>query len=339
MNEQGLVLGQFPEWVEKARKANRATSRSIEKRADKANAVLGPGLRLFNSYFKGRSYNPLDLLDNLTRWLLEARDETEALIRANMAARWSKEPDRIPSSVANSLKRSAGTNYQALVSYALAKFLYEVDSAWYLRAPVPAEFRESLAVTFTAGIQEVPEDQLNVSDSGSEDLSSAGESASSHSSTARVQPDVDVLLRNAGWQPTTGVAEPVVLLSVKTSLADRGGQAARWKIYFDLATRPCPHLELMGCAYQKLGIKMENADRYNITHGIVTANIYKYRFHDERYHEGELNTGQTRSNTYMFGLKLTTRNDAKANTPPDWRQFPYIVDVLNSLSVQYSLPV
>jgi hypothetical protein len=337
MTKQGQLIEQFPDAVEKARKANLTTVRSIEKRAGKPNAVLGPGLRLFNSFFAGRTYHPPELLDNLTRWLLEARDETEALIRANMQARWATEPDRIPGSVANSLKRSAGTNYQALVSFALAKFLYETGSSWYLRAPVPPEFRESLAVTFTAGIQEEPSEDASASASEDADTGGEGGDGTESTSVARVQPDVDILLRNAAWAPAAGVAEPVVLLSVKTSLADRGGQAARWKIYFDLATQPCPYLEQAGCAYQKLGISMGNASLYNITHGIVTANIYKYRFHDARYHAGELNSGQTRSNTYMFRLKLTTRNDGRARTPSDWNQFPFIVEVLNSLSDQYGL--
>ena len=83
---------------------------------------------------------------------------------------------------------------------------------------------------------------------------------------------------------------------------------------------------------------MQNPDRYDIRHGIVTANIYKIQFHDERYKKGELSSGQTRSNTYMFELKLTTRNDGLAETPPDWRQFEYVADLIREISAQHSLP-
>jgi hypothetical protein len=51
----------------------------------------------------------------------------------------------------------------------------------------------------------------------------------------------------------------------------------------------------------------------------VTANIYKINFHDVRHHVGELSSKQTQSNTYMFELKLTTRNDGIATTPRDWK--------------------
>ena len=83
---------------------------------------------------------------------------------------------------------------------------------------------------------------------------------------------------------------------------------------------------------------MANHDKYEIQHGIVTANIYKINFHDERYKKGELSSGQTRSNTYMFDLKLTTRDDGVAETPPDWRQFGETAQVLIDLSRRHSLP-
>jgi hypothetical protein len=114
--------------------------------------------------------------------------------------------------------------------------------------------------------------------------------------------------------------------------------AARWKIYFDLATHPCPHVGEKGCAYERLGISMGNPDRYEITHGIVTANIYKYQFRVERYRRGELDSRQTQSNTYMFDLKLTTRSDSEATTPADWHQFTHIARVLRDLSRKHGLP-
>jgi len=333
-----LLFPQEP--VAQAKRANLAIIKKIDGRAKKKDSVLGPCIREYIAYFQNHSYEPIQLLDNLTRWLVEARIETEAVILANMKARYPDKPESIPGAVANSLKRSAGTNYQALVSYALARFLVEVDSAWYLAHPVPKEFREALAITFTAGISESPDEEQDKHTTGDVDKSekeTEAEDSEETASIARVQPDVDILLRNVSWPMESREAEPVVLLSVKTSLADRGGQAARWKTYFDLATRPCPYIQKPDCAYRLLGISMENASQYNILHGIVTANIYKLNFRDVRYQEGELNTGQTRSNTYMFELKMTTRNDAKAKTPTDWRQFPQVQYVLNSLSEKYNL--
>lgn len=81
---------------------------------------------------------------------------------------------------------------------------------------------------------------------------------------------------------------------------------------------------------------MENAQLYDIRHGIVTANIYSMGNKDLDYREaGELNNQQTRSNTYMFNLKLTTRDDSKAQTPTDWKQFEYIVEFLAAVSAEF----
>lgn len=325
----------------KALAANQALINIIEKKSRGKSEVSGPIIRDFKAHFENSIHQPIDLLNDLTRWLIGARKETESLIRANMEEKWSKrqELERIPSSVANSLRRSAGTNYQLLISYALARFLAATNSAWYVQKPVPKEFAESLSITFTAGIDIEPTEELV--DQEQEVLVEQHTTSTNDVgkySVARVQPDVDILLRNASWKNQPNLAEPVILLSVKTSLVDRGGQAARWKIYFDLATHPCPHKEqFKDCAYDQLGISMENADSYHITHGIVTANIYKYSFHDSKYHTGELASGQTRSNTYMFELKLTTRNDGKARTPSDWRQFPHIKILLDDISKKYSL--
>ena len=46
--------------------------------------------------------------------------------------------------------------------YALAVYLSQVDSCWYLQHPVPKEFREALAIVFDAnvdlGVVDVVED-------------------------------------------------------------------------------------------------------------------------------------------------------------------------------------
>ena len=320
---------------ENAKRQNQKLIRQLEKRAEPSDAVLGPCLTGYKAFMgQNAGKPPIYFLENMTRWLLEKREKTEKLIRETMKARWTYEPDRIPSSVTNSLRRSAGTNYQALLSYALAQYLLRTESAWYVQQPVPKEFREALVIKFTGGIP-----TQSQSDDSAESEDQEDEEDAAHSpDVARVKPDVDILLRNASWDEQSQQPEPVVLLSVKTSLVDRAGMAARWKMYFDLATHPCPHVDKLGdCAYGRLGIVMENANLYHIHHAIVTANIYKYWFQDERYKQGELESGQTRSNTYMFELKFTTRDDDLAVTPSDWYQFPHITEVLAGISNTHGL--
>lgn len=351
---------------DRAAAANRSHLKKIEKRANESGAVLGPCVQDYLLQTK-KVEDPIDLIHNLTGPLLSAFPTTRALIEEKMKARWVKNPERVPMSVVNSLRRSAGTNYQGLVSYALARYLIETASTWYLQHPLPAQFKESLAIRFTAGLshsEQVQEHAAGPGEGGSH-LSRLGPEKTEPGETLiaealglaeedfdetavvegkepeealetevegafLVSPDVDILLRNAGWDPSSSHPEPVILLSIKTSLADRAGAAARWKTYFDLATNPCPHRAVSGCVYTRLGISMDNAEKYSILHGIVTANIYKFQFHDVRYRKGELASGQVRSNTYMFDLKLTTRNDGIAETPSDWQQFPAIAEVLGS---------
>lgn len=328
--------------------ANAAFIQSIEKRIRKPDSVIAPCIKAYKSNFQGQ-YQPTDLLDNLTSWLINALDETTALIQRVMEERWKDAENKeakIIKSVGNSLRRSAGTNYQGLVAYALARYLLETNSAWYLQHPVPKELSQALAIIFTADVPVQPEEKEAIAEKDEsleeDEILEKGDGVklkeAEEAAIVQVQPDVDILLRNTAWIPQANQAEPVVLLSVKTSLVDRAGMAARWKTYFDLATHPCPHEEEEDCVYRRMGIKMENADQYDILHGIVTANIYKINFHDVRYHTGELNTAQTKSNTHMFQLKLTTRNDGIAITPQTWNQFPYIAEVLERRSQQHGLP-
>ncbi|MFE9248227.1 hypothetical protein [Streptomyces sp. NPDC007088] len=313
--------------VDISKKNNLAVISRIGKRAEDAEGVLGPCLRAYCDQVS-QAANPQELLSNLTAPLLAAFDETRLGIERRMREKWRHDPERVQSSVTNSLRRSAGTNYQALVTYALAKYLHTVGSAWYVQHPVPKGLQQSLAIVFGAGV-----DDADVI----EDVADGEEGSDVAPSEYVVAPDVDVLLRNAAWVEGES-GEPVILLSVKTSLADRAGMAARWKTYFDQATQPCPHSREPGCAYTRLGISMPNAGRFAITHGIVTANIYKINFHDSRYRVGELSSGQTRSNTYMFDLRLTTRDDGIAFTPSDWAQFPTIVEELKIHSQRHGLP-
>lgn len=288
-----------------AKSYNTELVKKLENRAfSKEDARFGPCLRSYLACYEGRSYAPVDLLANLTGPLLKALPDTDTVIRKSMEEKWQGKLNaavELPRSIANSLRRTAGTNYQGLVSYALAKYLLETDSAWYISHPVPKEFKAALVITFTGGIPVQQDEEQNI-DSEEENLDAENpkdQRDSSSSTAATVQPDVDVLLRNFAWQPDNGTAEPVVMLSLKTSLVDRAGMAARWKIYFDLATQPCCHQNEEDCAYRRLGIYMENANHYAIHHGIVTANIYKFNYSDTRYRVGELTSRQTQSNTYV----------------------------------------
>jgi hypothetical protein len=299
--------------VTSAKDHNLAVLKNIEKRAFGENAVLGPCLKSYIENLESKD-NPTaeDYLGNLTKWLLEAKEITEKMIQESMKKKWVDDPERVFSSVANSLRRSAGTNYQSLVSYALAKYLYDTNSHWYLHYPVPRDFRESLAIIF--GLPTESEEE-----------------AANSPVDVKVQPDVDILIRNELWDASKGGREPLLLLSIKTSLVDRAGMAARWKTYFDAAQTLCDD-----CS-KKLGIHLQQADDFEVNHGIVTANIYKYFFHDKSYQKGELESGQTKSNTYMFELKFTTRDDGIAVTPEGWRQFQDVIGVLKQLSIKHSL--
>ncbi|HJT54865.1 MAG TPA: hypothetical protein VJ761_00110 [Ktedonobacteraceae bacterium] len=309
-----------------AERTNLALMKRAKARAVKEGSVLGPCLREYLSLYE-EEYSPSELLSNLTGPLVRAFEETKSVIESNMFIKWNGDADMIARSVPNSLRRSAGTNYQTLVSYALARYFVETKSEWYISHPVPPEFKQALSISFTAGIAIQPEEKQ-----------AEGEEDAESPSSVKVQPDVDILLRNAAWPSEPDNAEPVLMLSVKTSLVDRAGMAARWKTYFDLANHPCSHQNERDCAYSRLGIQMENADKYDIHHGIVTANIYKLNFHDRSYRKGELATAQTRSNTHMFNLKLTTRDDDEAETPRGWHQFPYVIQVLEDISRTCNLP-
>ncbi len=340
-----------------AKKHNEKIISGRERLANSASGVFAPCLNAYLARLPPTlptSHADLArvLLNNLTGPLWQSYPVTLKSITARFEQKWKSRPPqeraaKVASSVANSKKRSAGTNFQSLVSYALARYLYATDSSWYIHFPVPKEFTESLAITFTGGIppqpQEAEPELLPDEKEAIEEIAAVGptgdeteESEEPQTTLAKVNPDVDILVRNANWRQAQGKREPIVLLSVKTSIIDRGGSAARWKMYFDLASDPCPHICQEGCVYAKLGIQMENADKYDIRHGIVTANIYSMGNKDLDYREaGELNNQQTRSNTYMFNLKLTTRDDATAQTPADWKQFEYLVDFLSAISAEF----
>lgn len=290
---------------------NRANVANIERRAEPADAVLHACLA---SYRQSLADCPdLHPLSNLTHHLVSTVEGTAAAIRTRMEIKWAGHAEaaqRVESSVTNSLRRSAGTNYQSLVSYAISRWLLASRSSWYVTFPVPVDWGRSLAIKFTGGVEGVESDTLVKDD----EFSAFAEEGSA----VVVKPDLDVLLRNAVWDPASGDPEPVLVLSVKTSLADRAGSAARWKTYFDLVTQPCEHVCEPTCAYRRLGIELANTPNIAIVHGIVTANIYKINSDPYFARWGELRTNQARSNTFMFDLRFTTRDDNEDVMAPGW---------------------
>lgn len=305
---------------------NQAFVTRLEKRASLPDAVSRACLY---SYIQRLSDNTDEHpLHDLTRHLTGTSDETQREIRRRMTAKWEGHPtaaQKIESSVTNSMRRSAGTNYQGLVSYAIAAHLASRQSSWYVVHPVPDEWAHMLSIAFTGGIEpHASEDDLEVPIEVRNSVS--------------VKPDLDILIRNAGWEAGRKGNEPVLLLSVKTSLADRAGSAARWKTYFDLVSKPCEYACEDLCAYQRLGITLANAPAIHITHGIVTANIYKVNSDPYFARYGELRSNQSRANTFMFDQRYTTREESAEVMADGWESLIGLVAWLAETSAEYDIP-
>ena len=325
--------------------AARYNSRALAllgKRVDKEGSVLKYCIEDYLARPTNTDEHPLD---NLTRHLLDTFDATHASIRVRMQARHNGKTNAaalIESSVRNSLMRSAGTNYQGLVTYALAAHLRDSQSAWFVQHPVPKAFGQSLSIRFTGGVVINPEEIQAAADPDEDPLLDEvieEEEVELEDASVTVAPDLDILLQNAAWVPQPDTPEPILLLSVKTSLADRAGSAARWKNYFDIVTSPCAHLGEDDCAYRRLGIELANTPNVAITHGIVTANIYKVNSDPKFAEFGELRTQQARSNTFMFELRYTTRNENEKVMAPGWERLSQLPGWLSAASAQYGLPI
>lgn len=314
---------------------NAALARKIRRRASKPDAVLGPCLDNYDARLADEEDTRHPLFD-LTSHLTSTLDATRRSIRQRMEAKWEGHPEavrRIESSVTNSLRRSAGTNYQSLVSYALALHLASTESEWYVAHPVPQELAHELSILFTAGIDTAAED--TDAEAGNDDDVEDDDDAPVG---VTVKPDVDILLRNASWDVSSELPEPMLILSVKTSLADRAGSAARWKTYFDLVTQPCPHVCEDDCAYGRLGLQLAYDPNVALTHGIVTANIYKVDSDEHFAKFGELRSNQARANTFMFDLRYTTRNESEEVMAEGWDPLPDLVTWLATESERHGLP-
>lgn len=191
----------------------------------------------------------------------------------------------------NSVKRIAGTNFQGLCEHALSTWLDTTDLPVCIAPNAPKAMREELTIH---GID--------------------------HGVDFSVQPDIDMCL----WVPDESLVSPIIFLSAKSSLVDRAGQAARWKMYLDMHQTTCTYIPLVAdCPVRRTQVRMKAQRR--ITHCIVTANIYKI---DTTMPEDELGTGQCRNNTFMFEHRYTTRNDSREYRPPGWESlscFPQLI--------------
>ncbi|HZZ84764.1 MAG TPA: BsaWI family type II restriction enzyme [Anaeromyxobacteraceae bacterium] len=182
----------------------------------------------------------------------------------------------------NAVKRSAGTNYQGLVEYGIICWIDTTNLPLNVRCNAPKAMRDELTIH-------------GVDASGG---------------TFSVEPDIDVCI----WEEDGPPKGPLLFLSAKTSLVDRAGQAARWKLYLDMHQTTCPHTKIVAdCPIYRTRILVKTS--HPIVHAITTANIYKM-FSTQP--EGELRSGQCRNNTYMFRHKYTTRSDAQEYRPADW---------------------
>ena len=202
-------------------------------------------------------------------------------------------------SAINSVKRSAGTNFQGLCEYAILQWLKSVDIPFSVGPNAPKSMKDELTI------------HGDDADGG----------------VFSVEPDIDISL----WLEDGVDSSPVIFVSAKTSLVDRAGQAARWKMYLDMHQTTCTHTKSVSdCPINRTKIKVKT--KHPITHSLVTANIYKM---DTTQPEGELGSGQCRNNTYMFKHKYTTRNDLIENRPASWSSFSEITTLINKTYNDY----
>jgi hypothetical protein len=237
----------------------------------------------------------LDLYDKTVEDLHHARDPEPLVTAMSYITRIFRETfaevlgqieasGKVGISANNAVKRSAGTNFQGLCEYAIARWLENADLPVSICPNAPDALKQELTI-FGA-------------DAGNE---------------FSVEPDIDICL----WEDGGSESSPLIFVSAKTSLVDRAGQAARWKLYLDLHQTTCPHVaQVHDCPVNRTRVKIRT--KHPIEHAIVTANIYKI---DTTQPEGELNSGQCKNNTYMFRHKYTTRNDSKEFRPPGWHSF------------------
>lgn len=196
----------------------------------------------------------------------------------------------------NAVKRSAGTNFQGMCEYALLRWISANTPILCIGTNSPRALRDELTIHGVDGGQPF-----------------------------NVEPDIDICI----WPSTADndTESPLLFISAKSSLVDRAGQAARWKLYLDLHQTTCPHTkDVSDCPIHKTAVTM--GTHRPIQHCLVTANIYKI---DTTQPEGELGSAQCLNNTYMFQHRFTTRNDETEFRPDGWRSLTDIVPIIRDL--------
>lgn len=199
----------------------------------------------------------------------------------------------------NAIKRSAGTNFQGVCEYAVSRWLDTSDLPVAINTNAPKAMQDELTIH---GV-----------DNGV---------------AFSVQPDIDMCL----WVPDQRDDTPIIFVSAKSSLVDRAGQAARWKMYLDMNQTNCQFIpQVSDCPVRKTKVQLQS--RRRIYHCIVTANIYKI---DTTHPQGELASGQCRNNTFMFEHRYTTRNDPAEERPTGWLGFNEFPDLIESIFRPYA---
>jgi hypothetical protein len=194
----------------------------------------------------------------------------------------------------NAIKRSAGTNFQGLCEYAVNRWLDHAELPICIAPNAPKAMKDELTIH---GVD--------------------------HAVEFSVEPDIDICL----WLPDENPTSPIIFVSAKSSLVDRAGQAARWKMYLDLHQTSCTYISRVpDCPVRRTRVKLRT--RRIITHCIVTANIYKI---ETTQPQGELGSGQCRNNTFMFEHRYTTRHDEREFRPEGWDGFSRFPDLVRTV--------
>ena len=255
-----------------------------------------PGIRPYDALLKkleadGDPWPECEALAHITRMFIGSKDE----VLKQISDSGKQGIDAI-----NSIKRSAGTNYQGLVEYGVLRWLESSDLPVNAGPNAPKSMKDELTIYGN--------------DTGG---------------PFKVEPDIDISL----WEEGGSDASPLLFLSAKTSLVDRAGQAARWKLYLDLHQTTCPHpAHVADCPIHRTKIRV--LTKHPITHAICTANIYKM---ETTLPKGELESGQCRNNTYMFLHRYTTRTDD--TKPAGWqslREFPDLIQKVFGKAIRVS---
>jgi len=206
----------------------------------------------------------MGLLDSLSEIMRNSEAETVSIIYKNKGLTDARQ----------SIKSTAGNNFQAAVAYSLIKIQH--------MGVIPSNIAISLSGTFHTSMK------------ASLEIVAGGETQ---------KPDADIIICDPCDEET-----PIILLSAKTSLRERGGQTAKWKLLIDIArSNNCTSLKV------KYGLS-NNTEKLEIlrrvTMGVVTTDLYE-----------EINAPQIRGLEKLLDYFYVTKGTDKG--------FSGIIQVLN----------